>query len=515
LVVIFFAQHVNAKPLKTELPAPVPTSIDLVDLAGVTIFDPNQLWANALTWASNTPEGSSVAQTCEAIKKIYKQAGYFLVEVKCSNQASKLSVLVNEGTIRKIEITGADDRLAQKISEIITQAIGQGPVTLEKFERGVMLAKDLSGVTLTTELVEGNQGEIDTLRIAAKFIKQRGSLSIDNLPRNFGQGIYGILTEEVYSTLVAGDLFRLNVLPSTDFNGQWSGIFGTAVYRAPLNNEGLYAEVTAGTGLTKVYNTSSSQNPNKTFQNTNLASLVVGYPIIRNAHEFVYTLSELNYYGLTGQNVGISNIDTGVLRQYLTYSSNDNDGKSTRASITLSAGTSGIQVLQSSPLQNLNQPNFFSLRLGAGHILPLDEVVSGLGMRLEASMQYSANSLPTVEKYFIGDRTRLRGYGYAEVIGDTGYAATIEFAKYFHLGVNYFDSISPFAFFDFGSVKQNTPIQGGFINQANLASFGVGIQTNSRERFAVRGWLGVPVTSIPNGTQAYSPAVWLQLTQSW
>lgn len=489
--------------------------IGQVEISGITVFNSDKVWSQAIEQLSNDSREVSILDACEALKITYRKAGYFLANVQCTLTTNKLRVQVYEGKIRKIEIAGVDDEAAKKISDIILKALGDGPVTLENFERGVMLAKDLSGMYLTTEIVETGQQGNDLLRIAAKFTKQRGSLSFDNLPRNFGQGIYAVLTQEVYSTITTGDLFRVNLLPSTDFDGQWSGFFGTGTYRAPLNNDGFYGEITAGTGLTKTYYNGSAQNPNNTFQKTNLANAVLGYPIVRNAHEFLYTLSEINYYGLTGTNTGVTNTNSGIFRQYLTYSNNSNDGSSTKGSVTISAGTSGVQILQTVPTQNLNDANFYTLRAGAGHITPLDRLLTGLGLRLEGSLQYTSNSLPTVEKYFLGDRTRLRGYGLAEVIGDTGYAATAEVAKYFHVGWNYLDSISPFGFFDFGAVKQNVAVQGGFVNQANLASFGVGVQTNSKERFAIRGWYGVPLKSIPNGTQAYSPAFWLQLTQSW
>lgn len=500
---------------KTSSFAATQISLSQVELSGVTVFNADELWSKALAQSKGNSSQAQFENTCAAIKKIYRESGYFLAEVGCRVYGSKLFVKVHEGKIRKIEVSGVDEAMSQKISNVITKAIGDGPVTLENFERGVMLAKDLSGLYLTTEVVANDQSGNDVLRIAAKFTKQRGSVSVDNLPRNFGQGIYGIITEEVYSTITAGDMFRINVLPSTDFDGQWSGVFGTGTYRAPLRDNGLYGEITVGTGLTKAYYNGSAQNPNNTFQKTNLASALVGYPIIRNAHEFLYTMSELNYYGLAGTNSGVTNTNTGVFRQFLAYSTNANDGTSTRGTLTVSAGTSGVQVLQTVPQQNLNDSNFYSLKAAGGHIMPLDQLSQGLGLRLEATLQYSGNSLPTVEKYFLGDRARLRGYGYAEVIGDSGYAATAEIAQYYHIGWSYLDSISPFGFFDIGAVKQNVAVQGGFVNQANLASFGVGLQTNSAEKFAVRGWYGVPMKNIPNGTQAYSPAFWLQLTQSW
>jgi hemolysin activation/secretion protein len=488
--------------------------LDQVTLSGVTLYDQKALLNYAIQQIEKKKDVVDLQNLSDAIRNIYREDGYFLATIVSVLSEQSAQINVSEGEISKIEVAGVDAAIAAKIAAVISSAVGSGPAQLSRFERGVMLAKDLSGVNLHAEFIHTEQGK-DILRVAATSVNQRGSISLDNLPRNFGKGAYAVLNEEVYSTVTPGDMFRLNVLPSADFNNQWSGVFGSLTYRTPLNDKGLYGELSIGTGLTRNFYTGPDQNPNNTFQKTNLATGLIGYPIIRDVHTFFYTLSQVDYFAVGGSNTGVNSTDTTVARQSFVYDYSTDVGQKLHLSATLSGGTSGSQYFLSNPSYLLSDANFYHLRVGAGFTAPLDKFSGGLGLRLEASGQYTTNSLPSVEKYFLGDRTRLRGYGYAEVIGDVGYAATAEVSQFIHLGYRYMDSVSPFVFFDVGSVLQNRVVPGSLATQANLASFGIGIQTSSKERFSTRIWYGVPLVSIPNGTQAYSPAIWLQLTQSW
>ncbi len=485
-----------------------------IQLSGVSAYNTGELLDHVIQKIAASGSSPDLQEITEAIQEIYREDGYFLASSRYVLLASGAEIRVSEGVIHKIEVSGFDPALSDRIASIVSAACGNGPVRLHEFERGIMLAKDLSGVQLNAEFVSDAQGH-DVLRIAGNSVKHRGSLTLDNLPRYFGDGLYGVLTEEVYSVATSGDMVRLNLLPSTDFSNRWNGIYGTLTYRTPLNDKGLYGELQAGTGLTRNHYTGVNQTPINSFQRTKLATALLGYPIVRDVHSFIYTLTQVDYFGLSGANTGTNDSNTTVLRQTFSYSHSNNRGQSTKLSITASGGTYRLQGTASNPADTTGDPNFSHVRLGVGFIAPVDQLSSGLGLRLEGSAQYSRNSLPSVENYFIGDRTRLRGYGYAEVIGDSGYAATAELSQHIHLGKPYLDSVSPFIFLDVGSVKQNRAIPGSLLNQAHLASMGVGLQTASRERLSVRFWYGVPLTSIPNGTQAHSPAVWLQLTQAW
>lgn len=493
------------------------TAYSQVELYGVTVYQAQQLWEFALAHAHLSGKRVSPEELRASIKQIYREDGYFLADVEFRQAGNALHVFVHEGRISKIEVSGVSKEVATAIGNYVKSAIGDGPVKLESFERGIMLAKDMAGVFLTTEFDVSDHSGNDVLKISANQVKQRGSFSIDNLPRNFGTGMWATFSQEVYSVLNAGDLVRVNVLPSSDFDNQWQGLFGSVNYRTPLNSDGLYMEVSAGNGLTRNnYYGPYNQNPSNLFQNTLLANAVIGYPLSRDSHGFVYTLSEVNYYKLDVSGTGVQSIDqgqdisTGTFRQSLTFSKNDGQGSVYRGSLTATAGSTGVQYFGS---QALNSSQFFDLRAGGGVTAPLDKFSPGLGIRLEGMGQFTNNSLPNVEKYFLGDYSRLRGYGYAEVLGDTGANATVELSQYFHIGHSYLGSISPFIFVDAGWLKQNTQIP-GYYNQMTLVSTGVGLQTFSKEKFSVRSWLGVPLMA-GYTTPQYSPAFWLQLTQGW
>ena len=228
-----------------------PQGYESIHLTGVTVYEPQHLWLFAIEHAVKHSSELTLEEIAKAIQLMYREDGYFLIDVKVTHSGRKAELKIHEGQISKIEIAGASPELAQSIKDYVNTAVGEGPITLERFERGIMLAKDLAGVALTTEFVSSQGSGDDVLKIAVKTTKQRGSLSLDNLPRNFGKGIYAVLSEEVYSTFKQGDMFRVNVLPSSDFNNNWSGVFGTLTYRTPIGSDGWYAEGTVGTGLTR------------------------------------------------------------------------------------------------------------------------------------------------------------------------------------------------------------------------------------------------------------------------
>lgn len=481
-----------------------------VSLSGVTVYNPQDLLVAVSNHSSVQTSSLTIDQLAEGIQKYYRENGYFLAHVSTSSLNGKSHIEVREGKISKIEVSGASPELSKVIYNYITTAVGNGPVTLKNFERGLMLAKDLSGVNLTSEFVSSEATHDDVLKIAVAPVKQRGSFSLDNLPRNFGSGIYAFLSQEVYSIFTPGDLFRVNIMPSTDFNNEWNGVFGSLTYRAPVGYEGWYVEGTVGKGLTRNLYTGSGLSPQNLFQNNLNANIVVGYPLHRDAHSFLYTMSELGYTVLDNSLDRLNNTETAVFRQFLVYSENHSDGSTLRAGITLTGGVADKQYYLN---QVVSDPSFYHLRFGVGYTMPLSDLSAGLGMRLEATAQFTTSSVPTTEKYFLGDRTRLRGYGYSELIGDSGIAATAEITQFYSVGIRYFDSISPFAFVDVGWIKQNIPIP-GMLNQTPLASVGVGVQTMSKENFSIRSWIGLPLIA-GNTTPAFSPAFWLQLTQAW
>jgi hemolysin activation/secretion protein len=348
------------------------------------------------------------------------------------------------------------------------------------------------------------------LKISVVATKRRGAVSFDNLPRDFGRGVYVALSEEFYSTLTPGDLLRVNIFPSSDFNNNSSGVFGNLTYRFPFGSTGWYAEASIGNGLTRNIFKDVDQNSQTLFQRTLTSNVLVGYPIHRDAHSFIYSISEAGFTSLENSIEGMNDTKSEVLRQFLVYSNIHSDGSTLMAGVTLTGGRADKQVHAD---QVASDQRFHHFRFGAGYTTALSRVSAGLGLRLETAAQFTKSNLPRTEKYFLGDRARLRGYGYSEFIGDSGIAATAELGHFHHVGAKYLDSIAPFVFLDAGWIKQNTPIP-GLAQEKTLASLGVGVQTRSRENFSVRAWVGIPLIE-GQTTPAYSQTLWVQLTQAW
>ena len=69
---------------------------------------------------------------------------------------------------------------------------------------------------------------------------------------------------------------------------------------------------------------------------------------------------------------------------------------------------------------------FAHLRFAAGYVSPLPALSGDTTVRAELWGQWSNDSLPGVEKFYLGGRFDERGYVFAETEGDSGVSATLE-----------------------------------------------------------------------------------------
>lgn len=86
----------------------------------------------------------------DAVELIYREDGYFLAEAQVSTDGQ--SVVVHEGEIDAISIEGVESRGFTRIKSYLESLVGKTPLSQTEFERAVMIANDLAGVELTTEL---------------------------------------------------------------------------------------------------------------------------------------------------------------------------------------------------------------------------------------------------------------------------------------------------------------------------------------------------------------------------
>ena len=477
-----------------------------VEVRGMTLYDPAATWNYALAHVASTEGRVSAAQVARAIELTYREDGYFLARAHIvpTTQRGLAVLLVEEGHVDKIQVIGVDARIGDRIASYMQPALSKGPVRLDEFERALMLAGDLSGVTVRSEVryAEGSGDDKAELVITATSVKSRGSIVIDSPPA--ANSLTATALQEFYSTLFAGDMLRVIVGGATDFSQSTGGTVG-GYYRAPILNDGMYAEIYGGGS--KYGRDLSGVLNNNYQQGTNVIGLV-GYPLLRRIDEFFYVLFENDYGELaswTGQGRDTSN----ALRGTVLYSRVGGGGTETKIGATFSAGWSGGD--------NINRtvnPGFWHFRAGIGSGLALDWLWPGLGLRGETIAQFTDSMLPATEKFWLGERERNRGYPIAVVTGDSGFSSSFGLHKYFHIDHSIFKAFSPYVFFDLGYASTNNAASIGVLPTPVLASTGIGGRLFLDRQVVLSGWLGVPLVDNFNGNY-YGPAAYARITKSW
>ena len=109
-------------------------------------------------------------------------------------------------------------------------------------------------------------------------------------------------------------------------------------------------------------------------------------------------------------------------------------------------------------------------------------------MRLGLNGQYTRDLLISGEQFGLGGPDSVRGYPLREVAGDRGYSAqaelyTPDFAR--RMGFNDDHKVRALAFYDWGSVRFNTPAP-GTVHSDSIASVGVGIRVTYKKTLSLR-----------------------------
>jgi hemolysin activation/secretion protein len=475
-------------------------------IEGVTMYDPDTLLKFAIQHVEGHDGLVTADRVVQALDLIYREDGYFLAESTVDVDSDGLVFLVTEGWIERLAIEGADHDLFEQIAAYFEPVIGLKPLTLHQFERAMMLTDDLSGVSIAVEIDYPSGSEGARLYVFVAQQTSGGSVTLDNPPREFGSGLTALAKQEFYSTLKPGDLLRLEAGGSA-FVEDGSGLLGGVAYRTPIGGSGSYIE-----GYAKnVYaqRDGSGQLSETTIRGLS-TGLIAGYPVVRDLHRHHYLLLEARHSqvdsitSLEDFESAAQTISATYLMGYRT-----SDGSPSHASLTLAAGTTDDDLASTGERVD---PEFWYLRAGLGVARHLPAIHPDTAVRAEIWGQFSTSHLPSVEDFYLGDKEAVRGYAFAEGLGDMGAAATIEFSHHFSLGEGWVYSLTPFAFVDMGVVEATDDTVG--LGPKTLASVGLGTQATFAENISLSGWVGVPLKD-GRLTDQYSPGAYLRLSKAW
>lgn len=480
------------------------------DISGTTVYDREHLWAYISAHAVNSGHIDDAEAIAATIEQLYREDGYFLarVEVRRDPRQGLVEFAIREGRVSTIAIEGFEPPIVAKLHAYFDQAVGGGPVRLDKFERAVALAGDLAGVAVRTEFADEAPDGSSTLKVIGRAITQRGSLTVDNPPRRLGKSASAFLTQELYSTFTGGDMLRLSIAGNKVFRHDDKTLYGGVHYRAPFGGLGSYFELFAGNSLAR-------RNFNGTLEDSSQHGLnaiaLVGHPIIRDLHQFLFVLAELDYLrGKTVTSGGGLASQASVSRGSLVYGLVQDGGGTMVTGMTVSFGRAHQDPNQGYvPVDR----NFWHVRAGFGWLRPLDAILPELAFRTEVIGQFTSSRLPDVEKFYLGDRHRMRGYNFAEFEASAGATGTFELSRHFSFGGANLFGVTPYAFVDAGVVRLRDQIGVGKIDRG-LVSVGFGAKASAFNRVALNSWLAFPLSRGASG-KTPSPAAYVSLTTFW
>lgn len=136
-------------------------------------------------------------------------------------------------------------------------------------------------------------------------------------------------------------------------------------------------------------------------------------------------------------------------------------------------GASDADDPRATPSREDARPENTTAQIDIGLLQPISFIDPNLRMNLRAQARRNRKGSFASDEYTVGGNDFGRGYDPAEIAGDAGYAASVEFSYFIPDGDWLKIALEPYAFYDFGYVYNYNQAQGG---RSTLASAGAGIR---------------------------------------
>jgi hemolysin activation/secretion protein len=475
-------------------------------ISGVTAYDPAQLLQFAMAHARAGDGLASAERIAAAIELIYREDGFALADVTLSYSEDGNPVFqVAEGRLQDVAITGLRPGTAARVQAYTAGLISRVPLRQSDLERALMLSSDLAGVAIGSLVSPAAGGGGAILSITGTERRAAGAAGFEIVPIRPGSALRGFVVQEAYGVATGGDLLRLMGQATLDRGNDWSAS-GFANYRTPIGASGAYVEVMGGNTAARREFASISQDSRLIGWN---AALVVGYPVQRSLTHFTYVLAEYEYVDATSRFLGQKlESSAHAIRIRALTGIDPANGSQFRMAFTASGGRRPETVAGQAPD---GAETFAHLRSEIGWTVPLDSNKPS-SLRLEFRGQWASARLPEVERISMGHAPFLRGYAPAELIGDRGVGATVEFSHGIEGGGVLRQAI-PFVFAAAGrtEILDARPTE---VPSTTAVSVGIGSNFHLRGRLNVAGWVALPLRDGPQ-SRSGSPAVYASMTVGW
>lgn len=419
---------------------------------GATAIPMDQIQAVLARWVNQTVTLAQLQEAADAVAKLYSDKGLLAqVEVppqKIVPEEGVVILKVSEVRLGGVHINSKDPEPPmdeERIAGYITSANPIGTlINTDDIQRGVLLLRELPGVTVTTAMGPGTQENEATLNVTANSTSLvTGSLGYSNFgsaSTGQNQGTAGL---NLNNLVGLGDALRFN---ASQTDGSTFGQVGVSI---PVTTTGWVLGIT-GNGMH--YRTigafKGSQGASHSY-GFNLA-----YPLLRSqtANLNFTTAYDMKFYrNFTSTGTVVSDYNVHDLSATLSGNAFDGflGGGVTTGSLAFVHGhwtSNNWDPTLTSNYGQYNPPGYGKSTFSLSRNQNLWHDTTTLNVSLTGQVAF--NNLDGAEKFYLGGPSAVRAYPTSQGGGDSGSVLTLELQHLFYEG------LQTSVFFDGGYVRQ-------------------------------------------------------------
>lgn len=445
------------------------------------------------------PDGITMGQLQKIADKLtgyYRERGFILAQAFIPAQKVNTGVVefkVLEGRLGQVFVENNEYYSASTLKRVLQSLIGQ-PVVNDEIEGAILELVDLPGLEVSAVFTPG-KNEMGTTDLVLKVQNEEIFnlvLNVDNHGSEF-TGVYRPRLDAVLNNVTGyGDLFSASFFHSID---PALSKYGAINYQLPVFTPYSVHPVTVGIALShSQFDVGGEFKDLDIDAETSIAGISFKYPLLKSRLGSVGVLLDLSRKRATNRIGGerVSRDDLSVLKAGFNFQRIDLLAGRER----VAGNQGGVYVVQgfSDVLGSLNRNDLVSSRTGAsgenaggeftkvvGDYSRLQHLGWGSSLLLRAEGQWSEDLLVSLEQFSLGGPFNVRAYPNSEVLVDSGYFGSAEFAvnapgfadEPAFWGYRWGDIIQFSTFFDYsaGYTHQNLPGQEA---HTTLAGYGFG-----------------------------------------
>lgn len=457
-------------------------------------------------FAGHRLDRTALRRLADAIADHARQRGYILATAWIPEQAlvgGMLRVRVDEGTIDAVRVEGSAD---PAIRAQLQRLVNLRPVTLAALQREVLLADDLPGVWIASTRFEGD-GTRRVLVVDARREDFGGAVLVASDGTRPVGPVRARIALDANGLISPRDRVDLSFTTSPLDPDELA--FFSARYRVIVSDRGTEAGLFGSTSRTHpgAY-LAARELQGEAWQ----GGIRMRHPLLRSQHRSLWIEASGEVQNLQQNSFGsLAREDRIALARLGFYGYGPLLGGIIQGRATISQGLAILGATRlGDPLASRSDapPDFTTVSWWANWRRGLAGRVS---LSLAASGQFSTAPLLIGESFALGGNAFLRGYDFAQRVGDQGIAGVGELQYDWPDALGAVRSVQLYAFADGGTVTNLADGRGG----GTLASSGGGFRADLTRDLDFDLEIAIPLTEPRFDTSDKSPRINLRIVQSF